>query len=70
MPDPYLFVFAQTHDEFRVPELLSVAELHGFEITIPPDFDKTRPFIVLELERQEHARLLARRCILVRFVRV
>ena len=65
----YLFVFAQAHQEFRIPELLSVSELHGFHIGIPKqvhDHDLTRPFMILELEEEEHARLLARRCILVK----
>ena len=66
MPIPYLIVFAQAHDEFRLPELLSVAELHGFEITIPEDLDVKRPIAVVELESEEHARLLARRCILIK----
>ncbi|KAI0821690.1 tRNA guanosine-2'-O-methyltransferase [Trametes gibbosa] len=68
----YLFVFAQVHEEFRVPELLSVAELYGFEIKFsedPKDPKATaRPFMVLELQNEEHARLLARRCILIRSV--
>ncbi|KAL1942032.1 hypothetical protein VTO73DRAFT_6562 [Trametes versicolor] len=68
----YLFVFAQVHDEFRIPELLSVAEIHGFEIKFSenPEDRKTvaRPFMVLELESEEHARLLAQRCVLIRYV--
>lgn len=66
MPTQYLFVFAQAHDEFRVPELLSISELYGYKMTIPHDFDMTRPFAVLELEDEEQARLLARRCILIK----
>ncbi|KAI0665934.1 tRNA guanosine-2'-O-methyltransferase [Trametes maxima] len=67
----YLFVFAQVHEEFRLPELLSVAELYGFEIKLPdnPEDRKiTRPFMVIELESEEHAKLLAKRCILIRYV--
>ncbi|KAI0030795.1 tRNA guanosine-2'-O-methyltransferase [Vararia minispora EC-137] len=68
MKDQYLFIFAQAHDDFRVPELYSVAELYGFDLVIPEDFDVARPFAVLELEKEEHARLLARRCVLIRSV--
>ncbi|KAI0268874.1 tRNA guanosine-2'-O-methyltransferase [Gloeopeniophorella convolvens] len=68
MPREYLFVFAQAHDDFRVPELRSVAELHGFPLAIPDDFDPSRPFGVLTLKQEEHARLLARRCILIKAV--
>ena len=66
----YLFVFAQVHEDFRIPELLSIAELHGFEINFPQrpeDRDTSRPFMILELESEEHARFLAKRCILVRY---
>jgi tRNA (guanine10-N2)-methyltransferase len=65
---PYLFIFAQIHDEFRIPELQSVAELHGFKIQLPTDFDIGRPYQVIELEDEENARLLARRCVLVKSV--
>ena len=61
----YLFVFAQVHEEFRIPELLSIAELHGFEVTLPLA-DVSRPFMIVELEDESHARILARRCILVK----
>ncbi|KAI0762102.1 tRNA guanosine-2'-O-methyltransferase [Trametes elegans] len=67
----YLFVFAQVHEEFRIPELLSIAELYDFEIKFSENTEgrKTaRPFMVLELESEEHARLLAKRCILVKYV--
>ncbi|TFY66268.1 hypothetical protein EVG20_g4821 [Dentipellis fragilis] len=68
MSNQYLFVFAQAHEEFRIPELQSIAELHGFEIAIPEDIDVTRPFAVLGLENEEHARILARRCILIKHI--
>ncbi|KAF9010647.1 RNA methylase [Cyathus striatus] len=71
MPQKYLFQFAQSHNEFRLPEIYSIAELHGFEFTLSPnpdDRDHTRPFMIIELEKEEHARLLARRCILIKSV--
>ncbi|VDC06429.1 unnamed protein product [Peniophora sp. CBMAI 1063] len=68
MPNQYLIVFAQAHSDFRLPELRSVSELHGFDVGIPCDFDVTRPFGVVELESEEHARLLARRCILIKSI--
>ncbi|EJD52503.1 tRNA guanosine-2'-O-methyltransferase [Auricularia subglabra TFB-10046 SS5] len=63
-----LFRFAQTLPEFRIPEVLSVAELHGIPIQIPYDADPMRPFMILDLESEEHARILARRCILIKSV--
>ena len=62
----FLFIFAQAHAEFRVPELQSIAELHGFSIVLPRVIDLSRPFMIAELEAVEHARILARRCILVK----
>ncbi|KAJ7096373.1 tRNA guanosine-2'-O-methyltransferase [Mycena epipterygia] len=64
----YLLVFAQSHSDFRLPELESIAELYGFTITFPADCDPSRPFMVLQLESEEHARLLASRCILIKYV--
>lgn len=74
-PSDYLFVFAQAHEEFRVPELRSIAELYGFHI----GFDHyttedlanavKRPFMILRLREVEHARLLASRCILIKYAR-
>ncbi|TEB38249.1 RNA methylase [Coprinellus micaceus] len=71
MPSRYLVQFAQAHEEFRLPELQSISELNGFTIQFlddPECNDPKRPFMVLELENEEQARLLARRCILVKAV--
>ncbi|KZT29058.1 tRNA guanosine-2'-O-methyltransferase [Neolentinus lepideus HHB14362 ss-1] len=72
MRTPYLFVFAQAHESFRIPEILSIAELNCFTITFPTSPGEVRssssPFVVLELEEEQHARLLARRCILIKAV--
>jgi tRNA (guanine10-N2)-methyltransferase len=64
----YLIVFAQAHHEFRIPELISVAKIHGFEVILPvlADLDTTRPFMKVSLQDEEHARTLARRCILIK----
>ncbi|KAJ7188326.1 S-adenosyl-L-methionine-dependent methyltransferase [Mycena filopes] len=64
----YLLIFAQSHSEFRIPELESVAQLHGFAISVPVDSDSSRPFMLLDLASEEHARLLAARCILIKHV--
>ncbi|OCH85102.1 tRNA guanosine-2'-O-methyltransferase [Obba rivulosa] len=64
----YLLVFAQAHADFRIPELQSVSELYGFHIGLLENADPSRPFMVVELEEEMYARLLARRCILVKAV--
>ncbi|KAF8197920.1 RNA methylase [Pholiota molesta] len=67
----FLFQFAQAHNDFRLPELESIAELLGISFSLPPEpenCDPTRPFLVLDLDKEEHARLLARRCILIKAV--
>lgn len=74
-PRDYLFVFAQAHDEFRIPELQSISELHGFTISFSHYTDPLvrkaavkRPFMILELEGDAHAKLLASRCILIKSI--
>jgi len=62
----YCLVFAQVHHEFRIPELSSVAELHKFTFSLQKDQDPTRPYMVLTVDREEHALIFARRCILVK----
>ena len=69
----FLVIFAQSHDNFRIPELLSVAELYKFAITFPEspeECDCKRPFMVLKLDEEEHARILASRCILIKYFHV
>ncbi|KAI0785684.1 tRNA guanosine-2'-O-methyltransferase [Abortiporus biennis] len=71
MANKYLFLFAQTHEEFRLPEVQSVAELNGFKIDfLSPisELDVSRPFMIFGLENEDHARILARRCILIKSV--
>lgn len=65
----YLLVFADVHHDFRIPELQSVAELHTFSLSLPEnpeDRDPTRPYMVVGLEHEDNALILARRCILVK----
>ena len=67
----YLFYFADAHNEFRIPELKSIAELYKFPISLPQnpdDCDPTRPCLVIDLEEEEHAQILANRCILIKHV--
>jgi len=71
MSSRYLLHFAQAHSDFRLPELQSIAELYGIAYSLPPqeeDRDPTRPFMVIDVEGEEHARILARRCILIKYV--
>ncbi|KAG7098852.1 hypothetical protein E1B28_000755 [Marasmius oreades] len=64
----FLFVFAQAHHAFRVPELKSISELYCLKIVIPEDQDPLRPFMVIELESEAHARILTKRCILIKSI--
>lgn len=81
----YLVHYSQAHDSFRLPELNSIAELHGFgqsmKVTLPDDLpdggpstvddskpSAPRPFVIVELESEAQARILAARCILVKAV--
>lgn len=66
----YIVHFAQSHPEFRLPELQSVSELFGFSVSRPDDvfdpWDPLRPFWVISLEKEEHAVSLSQRCILIK----
>lgn len=68
MKSRYLIAFAQSHSDFRLPELQSISELHGFQVFSPEDPDTSRPFMVVELEEEEHAFILAQRCILIKWI--
>ena len=66
----YLFHFAQIHNEFRLPELASVSELNSipYQLSdVEEGRDPNRPFMVIKLEKEDHARTLARRCILIKY---
>jgi len=69
MPSLYLLHFAQIHNEFRLPELASVSELYGISYRLPEleeSRDPNRPFMIIELDTDDQARMLARRCILIK----
>lgn len=71
MRTDYIAAFAQVHAEFRIPELLSVAELFKFTIHfVQPvqDIDTSRPFMIFGLDEEEHAKILAARCILLKYM--
>ncbi|KAK2467888.1 hypothetical protein APHAL10511_000183 [Amanita phalloides] len=68
MPQSYIILFAQAHNDFRLPELNSVSELYGINYTLSYASDPSRPFMTIELESEEHARLLAKRCILIKSI--
>lgn len=66
----FLVHFAQAHNDFRLPELQSIAELHGISYTLPEDEkdrDPYRPWMVIGLPSEDDARTLARRCILIKY---
>ncbi len=74
---PYLLHIIQEHATFRVPELYSCAQVHGFDIRIPVaerkagawDADEVgRPGLVVWLRSEEDARKIAERCVLVKCV--
>ncbi|KAF9054991.1 tRNA guanosine-2'-O-methyltransferase [Hymenopellis radicata] len=69
MATQYLIFFAQTHHDFRIPELQSLSELYSLKIDfLEENPDPTRPFMIVNLESEEHAYLLASRSILIKAV--
>ncbi|KAK4055764.1 hypothetical protein OIV83_000311 [Microbotryomycetes sp. JL201] len=72
MPVKYLLACSAGHGlhEFRVPELLAIASLCGFDIKFLDDDDARamNPYIVVELESDEQAKLLGSRAISVKHI--
>jgi tRNA (guanine10-N2)-methyltransferase len=69
MGKKYLLYYAIAHADFRYAELQSISELFDFNVALPEeekDRDPNRPFLIVELEDESHARSLAERCILVK----
>ena len=65
----YLLHFAVAHNDFRLPELSSISQLFDFEIGLPDDANddhSKRPFMIVTLESDEHARFLAKRCVMIK----
>jgi len=70
MGKKYLLYYAIAHAEFRYAELQSISELFDFTVILPEEEEArnpNRPFLIVELEDETHARSLARRCILVKY---
>ncbi|EGV64201.1 tRNA (guanine(10)-N(2))-methyltransferase [Yamadazyma tenuis] len=59
----YLIYFAQAYPEFRKAELESLASLHGIPLDLS-HHDSSSPFLIVQLESDEHARKIIQRAIL------
>ncbi|CAH1762975.1 9832_t:CDS:10 [Entrophospora sp. SA101] len=63
----YFIQFAQSHEEFRLPELESLAKIENVKIVYDKEeYKKDCPFLTLEIETEEEAVRLVRRAILIR----
>lgn len=61
----FLVRFVQTHVDFRIPELLSVATLLAIPLEIHVEFPDS-PFLIVSLPSVSSAKLIADRCILIK----
>lgn len=61
----YIIFFAQAFPNFRVAELESIADLYGIKVDLS-HHDERKPFLVIELEKEEHAKKLIKRSILAK----
>lgn len=66
----YLFRFVQRFEEFRIPEIESLAQMFGIKLDYDPEEAKLvsslvekRPFLKVKLESDEAATTLAKRAI-------
>ncbi|KAF7728275.1 hypothetical protein EC973_006449 [Apophysomyces ossiformis] len=65
----YLVQFAQFHNEFRLPEFRSLAQLEKIKYSyVEEDYKLDNPFFVVELDSDDDARKLVRRAILIKNV--
>ncbi|KAI8380188.1 S-adenosyl-L-methionine-dependent methyltransferase [Blakeslea trispora] len=63
----FLVQFAQFHDEFRLPELLSLAKLEHVHLTYDPnDYKLNNPFLKVHIDSVESAQKLVKRAILIK----
>lgn len=63
----YLIYFAQTFPNFRVAEIESLANLHGFSVDLS-QHDECNPFLIVKLENDIQARQLIERSILAKSI--
>ncbi len=61
----HLLHISLDHPTFRLPSLISVAEVFDFPITFVSE-DKFRSVLVVELERDEHVERLLERATMIR----
>ncbi|KAH8824086.1 S-adenosyl-L-methionine-dependent methyltransferase [Flagelloscypha sp. PMI_526] len=66
----YLIHFNPEHASFRIPELNSISSLFNFQYSFPePEFaDPERPFMIVDLNEDAHARQLSERCIMIKSI--
>ncbi len=60
----YFLRLALSHSTFRIPSLLSIAELYGFTITFLSE-DRYRSILVVEVEKEEYIHRLLERGTLI-----
>jgi tRNA (guanine10-N2)-methyltransferase len=58
----YLLRVTSTHLTFRIPNILSIGQLYGFEIKLVSE-DLERGALVIDLEREEHVQYLLDRAL-------
>ncbi|RCH79166.1 hypothetical protein CU098_001341, partial [Rhizopus stolonifer] len=65
----FLVQFAQFHEEFRLPELLALADLEKVNIGYEPtNYSLENPFFKIELESAKDAQKLIKRAILIKYI--
>lgn len=61
----YLIYFAQAFPNFRIAEIESLADLHGFTVDLS-NHDESNPFLIIQLENDEQAKKIMERSILAK----
>eukprot|EP01135_Chromosphaera_perkinsii_P003326 Nk52_evm26s240 gene=Nk52_evmTU26s240 len=65
----FLCVLLQTHEEFRIPELRSIADYFKYDLEIEMDtYSHLNPFVWVHLPSEEAARRMLERLVLTRYI--
>ncbi|CAB4489233.1 tRNA guanosine-2'-O-methyltransferase [Rhizophagus irregularis] len=63
----YFIQFAQSHEEFRLPELESLAQIENVKISYnKEEYKNNCPFLIIEIDNEEEATRLVKRAILIK----
>eukprot|EP00124_Ichthyophonus_hoferi_P003605 Ihof_evm3s323 gene=Ihof_evmTU3s323 len=64
----FLVQFVQSNETFRLPELQSLADMHGLKLTVLSDYTEESPFLWVDLPSEEAVLTIMQRAVSIRAV--